>query len=1045
MAVAHTVQDLEFEVEFESEEQAFSLQERLSEFAHGPALRIVAEAFDQACAEPDLLQLERLELDLGTVDPGDLEQQWEERLREQLQRALVDLVAAAGTPQAAGAAHAVRRGTVREAELEVLLHYLRRGVWPWHVSAAVDPAALAQRVWQNDPGALMARLREWPDGQIAARRMARQFPAAWCRQLAQELRADAAPGRETAALGSSAVATVEQLLLQALRTTAAPAAAGRATPEQRAARRRWRALLVDDAPELSNGDLDELMQVWQRLQHEDPDGLLQDLRTLGARAGVRRRMARLWPESLLRQLPLLWLGEEEGRKALAALEGTSADVSAGGRRQRWAALLRLLWAGPDVERIDAPALESAMRGKSERQPVAAPRASPGSGQASLPQPQAPLETDSARKEWQAWLSGASDVAGRLALREALSSAQRRWRLAPTITASEFARALAVWSPALEAEALAALAFAPLPQAWLRGVEPFPHTERLVHRTLQALQGAADTDWTAQGLVTRWWRAIAVQLQRSPDELLRALHEAGADGAEAARRSAWAHWLPQPKPRSARASAAVVSEALRHGDLASLQTAWSALLAEGAGAARAALGQLGDATAARTSLVRQLSGEQWLQLLEAFLAPGQARAVVRAQQVLQRALGDSPDLGEREAELRAWALAELLWHPGASADDVASHLLEQGARRAGLGADVLLRHLPREEQDLFVAQPEERAELHIAERTCPDAADEATTPRHLSQAEAVARVIAALRGAGASLDLDAGERALLMAMADRDSASVREVIARELESAQAGRLLARTLTPDELLRLVAWLRPADAAGLQQAWPRLQALTEGLGTQAWPRVARTVLREMCEEDRPLMPAALLQRAALAVRGSPRPPPPGWALELPDEPLFVANAGVVLLAPYLPRLFAVLGLANDKAFVDAEAAERAAAVMQYAVTGEAAAPEPLLPLNKLLCGLPLHTPLPRDVELGPSERGAVDGMLGAVIGHWKALGQTSVAGLRQTFLQREGRLEHKEEAWHLQVPSQTFDMLIDRLPWGFATVRYPWMPEVLHVQWR
>jgi Contractile injection system tape measure protein len=225
---------------------------------------------------------------------------------------------------------------------------------------------------------------------------------------------------------------------------------------------------------------------------------------------------------------------------------------------------------------------------------------------------------------------------------------------------------------------------------------------------------------------------------------------------------------------------------------------------------------------------------------------------------------------------------------------------------------------------------------------------------------------------------------------------------------------------------------------------------------------VLRALFEEDRPLLPPALLQRVegelqrpseAASMPSIPSVPadePAGWPsepwqIEPLEETLFVANAGVVLIAPYLPRLFERLDLVADKRFVDVPAAERAVALIQYAVAAQAEAAEPLLVLNKLLCGLPLDAPVPRTVELVAHEREAVDSLLLAAIGHWKALGRTSLAGLRQTFLQREGRLEHKADAWHLEVQPQTFDVLIDRLPWGFSTVRFPWMPEVLHVQWR
>jgi hypothetical protein len=45
----------------------------------------------------------------------------------------------------------------------------------------------------------------------------------------------------------------------------------------------------------------------------------------------------------------------------------------------------------------------------------------------------------------------------------------------------------------------------------------------------------------------------------------------------------------------------------------------------------------------------------------------------------------------------------------------------------------------------------------------------------------------------------------------------------------------------------------------------------------------------------------------------------------------------------------------------------------------------------------------------------------------------------------LRQQDEAWRLQVAQGPFDMLIDQLPWGYATIRHPWMKQVLHVEWR
>jgi len=164
-----------------------------------------------------------------------------------------------------------------------------------------------------------------------------------------------------------------------------------------------------------------------------------------------------------------------------------------------------------------------------------------------------------------------------------------------------------------------------------------------------------------------------------------------------------------------------------------------------------------------------------------------------------------------------------------------------------------------------------------------------------------------------------------------------------------------------------------------------------------------------------------------------------------IYVANAGVIIVGPYLPRLFGMLGLTNKESFISLDATHRAVHLIQYIVTGVTVTPEPMLVLNKILCGLPISAPIPLDIDLRAQEQAAIEEMLAAVIAHWKAIGRTSISGLRESFLQREGRLISADEAWRLRVESKCFDMLLDRLPWGYAMVKYPWMKRVLHVDWR
>ncbi len=168
--------------------------------------------------------------------------------------------------------------------------------------------------------------------------------------------------------------------------------------------------------------------------------------------------------------------------------------------------------------------------------------------------------------------------------------------------------------------------------------------------------------------------------------------------------------------------------------------------------------------------------------------------------------------------------------------------------------------------------------------------------------------------------------------------------------------------------------------------------------------------------------------------------------DGTLVVPDAGVVLAGAFLPRLFDRTGLLDGKVLRDQSAACRAVHLLHYLGHGEREAPEPVLALDKLLCGLDLSVPVPRDLGLTDEECAAVDGLLQAMIQHWGALGTTSIHGLREAFLQREGALVRCDEGgWTLTVQARALDVLLDRLPWSIGTLKAPWMSEVLHVQWR
>jgi hypothetical protein len=165
---------------------------------------------------------------------------------------------------------------------------------------------------------------------------------------------------------------------------------------------------------------------------------------------------------------------------------------------------------------------------------------------------------------------------------------------------------------------------------------------------------------------------------------------------------------------------------------------------------------------------------------------------------------------------------------------------------------------------------------------------------------------------------------------------------------------------------------------------------------------------------------------------------------EELYVANAGLVILWPFLSHFFARLNLLQERAFKDGQAQQRAAALLQCLVTGEKVFPEYVLPLNKLLCGLALTAVFDMNAPLSTAEIEECTDLLQATIAQAPILRQMSAHGFRETFLQREGVLRSRDGGWLLQVEKETYDVVLERFPWSWEWVKLPWMETALRVEW-
>jgi len=176
----------------------------------------------------------------------------------------------------------------------------------------------------------------------------------------------------------------------------------------------------------------------------------------------------------------------------------------------------------------------------------------------------------------------------------------------------------------------------------------------------------------------------------------------------------------------------------------------------------------------------------------------------------------------------------------------------------------------------------------------------------------------------------------------------------------------------------------------------------------------------------------------------PEAGERREHPEarEGIYIENAGLVLLHPFLPQFFAALDIAAEDELLQPE---RALCLLHFLTTGQSMAPEYALILPKILCNMPLLTPVETNLKLTDTETAEAVALLEAVIRHWDVLRNTSPDGLRGAFLLRPGKVSVRDDGdWLLQIEPSSVDILMDQLPWGISMIKLPWMDMMLWVEW-
>lgn len=177
-------------------------------------------------------------------------------------------------------------------------------------------------------------------------------------------------------------------------------------------------------------------------------------------------------------------------------------------------------------------------------------------------------------------------------------------------------------------------------------------------------------------------------------------------------------------------------------------------------------------------------------------------------------------------------------------------------------------------------------------------------------------------------------------------------------------------------------------------------------------------------------------------PEQPTPFIEMAVNDE-VPVDNAGLILTASLLARLFEMHQLLEDNVFKSQADRKLGVQLLNFISYGEETVGH-VQPLSNVLCGEDVMAPFEPVVPLTLQQKESVNSMLQSIIQHWD-IGNTSVDGLRASFIYRDGMLQKVDQGWKLTVEPDAFDVLLDRLPWNYELVKLQWMEEPVHVTWR
>jgi hypothetical protein len=161
-----------------------------------------------------------------------------------------------------------------------------------------------------------------------------------------------------------------------------------------------------------------------------------------------------------------------------------------------------------------------------------------------------------------------------------------------------------------------------------------------------------------------------------------------------------------------------------------------------------------------------------------------------------------------------------------------------------------------------------------------------------------------------------------------------------------------------------------------------------------------------------------------------------------------GLMMIAPYYATLFKRLQLMEGQQFLSESHQITAYQVLLYITEMDAE----ILPtevqdlIPRIITGIAPESELFLEKPLTEETKTEAKRFLTAIKMQWPLMANVSLRGFIESFLLRGGLAWKAEDgSWNIEVEGMGSDIIMQTLPWGYATMKFPWTSYLVYTIWK